>query len=171
MLVEKTKLEGVLQIKLDPFEDHRGWYLETYNEKKYREAGIKVKFVEDDISVTRKNCLKGVHGDQKTWKLISCIHGSFYLVIVNNDPSLDQYKQWQGFTLSDRNQVQILVPPKFGNGHIALTETSIYQYKQSNYYNPQKQFTIKWNDPMYKIWWPTKNPTLSHRDEKGKFID
>ena len=109
MLVEKTKLEGVLQIKLDPFEDHRGWYLETYNEKKYREAGIKVKFVEDDISVTRKNCLKGVHGDQKTWKLISCIHGSFYLVIVNNDPSLDQYKQWQGFTLSDRNQVQILV--------------------------------------------------------------
>ena len=119
----------------------------------------------------QQNCLKGVHGDQKTWKLISCLHGSFYLVIVNNDPSLDQYKQWQGFTLSDRNQVQILVPPKFGNGHIALTETSIYQYKQSNYYNPQKQFTIKWNDPMYKIWWPAKNPTLSHRDEKGKFID
>ena len=171
MKVEDTKLDGLRQIKLETFEDHRGWYVETFNEQKYRAAGIDIKFVEDDISVTRKNCLKGVHGDQETWKLISCIHGSFYLAVVNNDPTHKQYREWQGFTLSDRNHFQILVPPKFGNGHIALTETSIFQYKQSSYYNPKGQFTIKWNNPDFNIWWPTNNPTLSMRDKLGKFID
>ncbi|MDA8991451.1 dTDP-4-dehydrorhamnose 3,5-epimerase family protein [Opitutales bacterium] len=170
MIVEKTQLDGVLKIKLDAFEDHRGWYVETYNEQKYHGAGIDIKFVEDDISVTRKNCLKGVHGDQDTWKLISCINGSFYLAVVNNEPTHPQFRQSQGFTLSDRNNIQILVPPKFGNGHVALTETSVFQYKQSSYYNPKGQFTIIWNDPEYNIWWPIKSPTLSQRDENGKFI-
>jgi len=170
MRVKKTKLEKVLQIQLDNFEDHRGWYVEMYNAKKYFDAGIEVKFVEDDISVTRKNCLKGVHGDQKTWKLISCVRGSFYLAVVNNDPNHEQYRQWQGYTLSDRNKLQILVPPKFGNGHVALTESSIYHYKQSSYYNPNGQFTIKWNDPKYQIWWPVEQPILSQRDEKGMII-
>ena len=171
MIVEKTHLDGVLKIKLDAFEDHRGWYVETYNQQKYGDAGIDIKFVEDDISVTRKNCLKGIHGDHDTWKLISCIHGSFYLAVVNNDPSHSEFRQSQGFTLSDRNNFQILVPPKFGNGHIALTESSVFHYKQSSYYNPTGQFTIKWNDPEYNIWWPIKKPTLSQRDEMGKFID
>ena len=144
MIVEKTQLDGVLKIKLDAFEDHRGWYVETYNEQKYHEAGIDIKFVEDDISVTRKNCLKGVHGDQNTWKLISCLHGSFYLPVVNNDPTHEQYRQWQGFTLSDRNNLQILVPAKFGNGHIAFTEYSIYNYKQSyiNYLTQVENLSI-----------------------------
>ena len=171
MIVQKTQLEGVLQIQLDTFEDHRGWYVETYNEHKYNEAGIDIKFVEDDISVTRKNCLKGVHGDQDTCKLISCIHGSFYLAVVNNDPTHPQFRQSQGFTLSDRNNIQILVPPKFGNGHVALTETSVFQYKQSTYYNPKAQFTIVWNDPEYNIWWPFSSPILSKRDEIGQFVD
>ncbi len=171
MIVEKTQLDDVLKIKLDAFEDHRGWYVETYNEKKYHDAGIDVKFVVDDVSITKKNCLKGVHGDQNTWKLISCIHGSFYLAIVNNDPDHHQFKQSLGFTLSDRNNVQILVPPKFGNGHVALTKTSIFQYKQSSYYNPYGQFTIIWNDPEYNIWWPTIYPTLSQRDTPRKYID
>jgi dTDP-4-dehydrorhamnose 3,5-epimerase len=171
MQVEKTKLDGVLLIKLDVFEDFRGQYVETFNEDLYKQHGIDVKFKQDDISVSSQHVLRGVHGDGETWKLISCLHGSFYLVVVNNDNASPQYKKWQGFTLSDTNRQQILVPPKFGNGHVVLSEKAIFHYKQNTYYNPKGQFTIIWNDPDYDIWWPIKNPIISRRDELGKFVE
>lgn len=170
MKVEKTKLDGVLLIKLDVFEDFRGQYIETYNEDAYRTSGIDFPFRQDDVSVSTRHALRGVHGDAETWKLISCLHGSFYLMVVNNDPESAQYRQWQAFTLSDKNRHQVLVPPKFGNGHVVLTETAIFHYKQTTYYNPQGQFTIVWNDPAYRMWWPIKNPIISQRDELGRFV-
>jgi len=161
----KTKLEGVLLIKPEFFEDHRGQYLELYNEKLYKEKGIDIEFVEDDISIATHDALKGIHGDSVTWKLISCLYGKFYLVVVNNDPKSADFGKWQSFTLSDVNKHQVLVPPKHGNGHVCLSEKSIFHYKQSAYYDPSRQFTIKWNDPKFKIWWPVKNPILSQRDD------
>jgi dTDP-4-dehydrorhamnose 3,5-epimerase len=169
--VEKTKLDGVLRITLDVFEDFRGKYIETYNEDVYRENGIGVKFRQDDISVSSRHVLRGIHGDAETWKLISCLHGSFYLVVVNNDKNSQQYRKWQGFTLSDTNNQQVLVPPLFGNGHLVLTDKAIFHYKQNTYYNPSGQFTIKWDDPDYAMWWPVKTPILSQRDELGRFVD
>lgn len=171
MEVEQTRLEGVKLIRLQPFEDFRGQYVETYNEEMYHKKGIDVKFVQDDISVSSRHVLRGVHGDAETWKLISCLYGSFYLVVVNNDTQSPQYRSWQGFTLSDTNRQQVLIPPLFGNGHVVLTEMAIFHYKQSTYYNPHGQFTIIWNDPGYGMWWPIKNPILSQRDEVGKFVD
>lgn len=171
MKVEKTKLDGVLLIKLEAFEDHRGYYLETYNEQAYREHGIDVKFVQDDISVSRRNVLRGIHGDSETWKLISCLCGQFYLVVLNGDPESKQFGQWQSFVLSDTNRWQVLVPPRCGNGHLVMTESAIFHYKQNTYYNPKGQFTYKWNDPRFNIWWPVQNPILSRRDEAGKFVD
>jgi len=171
MKVEETKLAGVSLVKPEVFEDFRGQYVETYNEDAYREHGIGVKFVQDDISLSSRHVLRGIHGDAETWKLISCLHGSFYLMVVNNDKGSSQYRKWQGFTLSDTNRHQVLVPPKFGNGHVVLTEKAIFHYKQNTYYNPQGQFTIIWNDPEYGMWWPIKNPILSRRDEAGRFVD
>ena len=171
MQVRQTKLDGVVLITLDVFEDFRGQYVETYNEDLYRENGIDVKFVQDDISVSSRHVLRGIHGDAETWKLISCLHGSFYLMVVNNDSSSSQYRQWEGYTLSDTNRHQVLVPPGFGNGHVVLTESAIFHYKQNTYYNPHGQFTIKWNDPEYAMWWPVRNPILSRRDEAGRFVD
>ena len=171
MKVENTNLEGVLKITLDAFEDHRGYYIETYNEDLYKKNGISVKFIQDDISVSNKNVLRGIHGDQETWKLISCLGGKFYLVVINNDENSIQYKQWEAFTLSESNRIQILVPPKFGNGHLVLSERAIFHYKQNTYYNPNGQFTILWNDPEYNIKWPSSNPILSKRDEVGHFSD
>ncbi len=173
---EKTKLDGVILIKPQPFEDHRGEYVELYNKKSYdelisKELGKDINFVEDDISVTMRHSLKGIHGDKFCNKLISCLHGKFYLVVINYDENSPQYGKWQGFTLSDKNRIQILVPPKFGNGHVALSDISIYHYKQSSYYNPNIQFTITWNDPRFNIWWPIKNPILSIRDEVGHFVE
>jgi dTDP-4-dehydrorhamnose 3,5-epimerase len=73
--------------------------------------------------------------------------------------------------LSDRNRHQVLVPPKYGNGHLVLSERAIFQYKQSTYYDPTRQFTYMWNDPKFNIWWPVKEPILSRRDEVGHFVE
>jgi dTDP-4-dehydrorhamnose 3,5-epimerase len=162
--VEKTKLEGVLLIKPDCFQDHRGQYVEIYNESLYRECGIDVKFIQDDISMSYKDVLRGIHGDSQTCKLISCLHGEFFLVVVNWDSSSSQYGKWESFILSDKNRLQVLVPPKFGNGHLVLSERAIFHYKQSTYYNREGQFTILWDDPKLNINWPINKPILSKRD-------
>ena len=165
MEVLKTKLDGVLLIKPPTIcEDSRGTYVETYNEKLYTEAGINVKFVQDDISVSSRNVLRGIHGDSETWKLVSCLYGEFYLVVVNWDNASPQLGKWESFVLSDQNRLQVLVPPKFGNGHLVLSELAIFHYKQSTYYNRSRQFTLLWNDPKLDIRWPVNNPILSRRD-------
>ena len=165
MKVEKTKLDGVLQITPPTlFEDWRGEYVETYNEQLYREQGIDVQFVQDDISVSDRHVLRGLHGDANTWKLISCLYGKFYLVVVNNDPESPQYRQWASFVLSDANRKQVLIPPKFGNGHLVLSDKAIFHYKQNTYYDRAGQFTLLWNDPEIDLWWPVPNPLVSRRD-------
>lgn len=170
MEVEKTQLDGVLLIKPQIFEDFRGEYVETFNEEEYFAKGITCKFIQDDISVSICNVLRGIHGDAETWKLISCLHGKFYFVVVNCDTESPNFGKWQSFTLSDKNRLQVLVPPKHGNGHLVMSETTIFHYKQTTYYNPKGQFTYTWNDPKLKIWWPVKNPIISRRDEEGRFV-
>lgn len=165
--VAKTNLEGVLVIQPDVFEDFRGQYVETYNEALYRDKGIAVKFIQDDISVSDRDVLRGIHGDDRTWKLISCLYGKFYLVVVNCDTASSDFGRWQSFVLSDTNRRQVLVPPKFGNAHLVLSEQTIFHYKQSTYYDRSRQFTYKWNDSRFHIWWPVKTPILSQRDESG----
>lgn len=171
MQVTKTKMEGVLLIKPEVFEDFRGQYVETYNEELYNQHGITVKFVQDDISVSSRNVLRGVHGDAETWKLVSCHYGKFYLVVVNGDRGSKEFGKWQSFVLSDANRHQVLIPPLHGNGHLVLSELAIFHYKQNTYYNPKGQFTFRWNDPELKIWWPADNPILSQRDQLGRFVD
>lgn len=166
--IEKTKLDRVL--KIDPptiHEDFRGMNIETYNSKLYKEAGVGVDFIHDAISSSGRNVLRGIHGDERTWKLISCLFGKVYFVVVNWDKDSPQYGQWESHILSERNRTQILVPPKFGNAHLVLSENAVFSYKQSEYYNREGQFTLLWNDPRLKIWWPIKDPLVSERDGAG----
>lgn len=171
MIVEKTKLPGVLLIRLDAFEDHRGQYVEIFNEEIYRANGIDIKFIQDDISVSSRHVLRGIHGDNETCKLISCLQGKFYLVVVNCDRSSNEFGNWDSFVLSETNRHQVLVPPGFGNAHLVLSEQAIFHYKQNTYYNPKEQFTYAWNDSKLNIWWPNISPILSQRDELGRFVD
>jgi len=165
MKVESTKLAGVKLITPPTnFEDFRGTYVELYNETLYKEAGITVDFIQDDISTSYKHVLRGIHGDRDTYKLVSCLHGSFYLVVINNNPGA-QYREWEAFTLSDKNRLQVLIPPGFGNGHVVLTDIAIFHYKQNTCYDRASQFTLKWDDPSLNIWWPIANPILSRRDQ------
>ena len=164
MIIKKTKLQGVLEIDLESFNDFRGKYLETYNLEEYFKQNINVNFVQDDISTSKKNVLRGIHGDQTTWKLISCLYGEFQLIVLNNDSNSDEFGKWISFNLKDSENKQILVPPKFGNAHLVLSDVAIFHYKQSTYYNRDGQFTIKWNDPKYSFEWQSQNPILSERD-------
>jgi dTDP-4-dehydrorhamnose 3,5-epimerase len=168
--ISKTKLKGVLLISPDIFRDFRGEFLGTYDEKLYRKVGIRIKFVEDDISISRKNILRGIHSDSKAWKLMSCIKGKIYEVVVNCDEKSKDFGKWQGFLLSDRDKKQILVPPKYGCSFLVLSKEIIFTYKQSEYYDPKRQSTYLWNDPRFKIKWPVKHPILSQRDKKGHYI-
>lgn len=167
MKISKTDLEGVLLFEPDVFEDFRGEYVEIWNEQTFLDAEVRVKFVQDDISVSTRDVLRGIHGDAETWKLVSCLFGKFYLAVVNCDRHSSEFGKWQGFTLSDKNRLQVLIPANYGNGHVVLSDMAIFHYKQSTYYNPGGQFTYKWDEPELGIWWPIKNPILSKRDEIG----
>lgn len=164
--VSRSKLDGVLVISpATNFEDFRGEYVEIYNEEIYKAAGIDANFMQDDISVSSRHVLRGIHGDSKTTKLVSCLHGKFYLAVVNNIPGHPQFGQWDAFALSEKNRLQVLIPAGFGNGHVVMSETAMFHYKQTTSYDRAGQFTLMWNDPKLNIWWPIKNPILSRRDE------
>jgi len=169
MEVVKTKLDGVLIIKPETAEDFRGSHTELYNKELCFKNGITVEFVQDNYAVNHKHVLRGIHGDNETWKIITCVSGRNHSVLVNCDESSKNFGQWESFILSESNRWQVLVPPKFGDINLALTEKTIIYYKQSGYYNPKGQFTYRWNDPRFKIWLPVKNPILSRRDEEGQY--
>lgn len=168
--VSKTKLKDVLQIFPAIFKDFRGEFVETYNKELYKKKGISVGFFQDDVSSSKKNVLRGIHGDNKTWKLLSCLCGKLYFVVVNCDKKSKDFGRWQSFVLSDKNRQQILAPPKYGCAYLVLSKEAIFSYKQSTYYKPGCQFSYKWNDPRFNIKWPIKNPILSERDKTGHYV-
>lgn len=162
MNIEYTDLEGVKLIKPTIYEDFRGTNFESYNASNYYK--IPNQFVVDSISTSRQHVLRGIHGDSKTTKLISCLYGTIYFVVVDCRPDSETYHQWQSFTLSDQNKHQVLVPPGFGNAHLVMSDHCVFSYKLDQYYDRESQFTLKWNDDRFNIYWPIKNPILSERD-------
>ena len=147
------------------YEDFRGHNIESWNKKVYEDSIARKDWVVDSISSSRKHVLRGIHGDDCTTKLVSCLYGTIYLVILNNDPDSTQYKQWTSVTLSDKNRKQVLIPPKFGNGHVVMSDHAVFSYKLDSYHNYSNQFTIRWNDEeAHNIWWPVKKPITSLRD-------
>jgi len=170
IIVEKTNLNEVVLIKPSTFEDHRGTYVETFNIDDYKNNGLEIKFVRDDISTSSKNVLRGIHYDNKTWKLIQCMFGKIYFVVVDMRENSKQYLKWQSFILSSTNRQQVLVPPNFGNGHLVLSEECIFHYKMSEYYDPPTEKALRWNDPKANIFWPVKEPILSMKDSNTKLL-
>ncbi len=162
--VEETTLKGVYLIKPSVHEDARGNFYETYNEKDYINAGLTARFVQDDVSRSKQGVLKGMHGDAGTYKLVQCVKGSVYAVILNCDEKSSDFGKWESFILSDENKCQLYIPPMYGNGYYVLSEEAVYTYKQSTYYGEYKQFTYKWNDERFNIKWPSAASIISERD-------
>ncbi len=170
MKVKDTKLWGVKEIVPERFCDFRGTYLELYDSKKF-ETVTDAKFVQDDISVSSKHVLRGLHGDFRTTKLVTVLKGVGYALIADNRKDSPTYGKWESFTLSDQNMKMLLLPPGIGNSILAMSSEIIYFYKQDTHFAEGKQFTIKWDDPKWDFWWPVTSPILSMRDEKGGYVD
>ena len=164
MEIQKTSLEGVLAVCPEIHEDFRGRNISIYNEQEYAANGIPTKFVEDKISTSFRNVLRGIHRDPDTWKLITCLYGRIYLAVVNCNEQSPQFGKWLPFTLTSENHLQVLVPPEYGNAHLVLSEQAVFHYKWSDYYHPERQFRYRYDDPRFNIYWPVKNPILSPRD-------
>ena len=156
-------INGVVIREQDAFTDYRGDLFTTWKENDFD-----LKFNHDKVSTSRKNVLRGIHGDNKSWKLVTCLYGEIYFVIVDNRESSDTFIQWDSMILSDRNRKQVLIPPGVGNGFLVLSDHSVFHYKWSyegKYADVDEKFTIKWNDPIIGINWPIDNPILSRRDK------
>lgn len=167
-------IRNLIIISPKVFTDFRGEFVETFNTRDYIFTdgnGTQIKFVEDDISISNQHVLHGLHGDDKTWKLIQCIYGEVFFAVADMRKDSDSYLRSETFILSDKNRTQILVPAGCVNGNLCLSEKSIFSYKQSQLYSPdKKQLSIRWNDPVLNIDWPIQNPVLSLRDSTSDFI-
>jgi dTDP-4-dehydrorhamnose 3,5-epimerase len=147
----------------DSFEDFRGELYTLFKQEEHE-----LVFNHDKVSVSRQNVLRGMHGDSKSWKLITCLSGVVYLVVIDNRPESPNYLKWDSIVLSETNRKQILVPPMFANGHLVLSNNAVFFYKWAypgEYPDVEDQFTVKWNDPKVNIHWPIDNPILSKRDK------
>jgi dTDP-4-dehydrorhamnose 3,5-epimerase len=164
----KYESEVLSEIKvLTPttFEDHRGEMWTNWDDDMPM-GNLRIS----KFTRSRKNVLRGLHGDKVTWKHISCISGAFYLVVVDYREDSVNYKKWDSFTLTDRNHKSVIVPPGFLNGHLCLSDECIFHYTQSypeEYVEWQDQMTVKWDEPELQIDWPltVKSPILSARDK------
>jgi len=157
------KIGDVKIIEPDVYTDYRGdlWTL-------WQRGKTSLDFNHDKVSTSRKNVIRGIHGDFKSWKLVTCLFGEIYFVVVDNRPDSPTYSQWDWLILDDRKRKQVLLPPGVGNGFLVLSEESVFHYKWAypgNYPDVDQQFTIKWNDPRINIDWAISDPILQPRDK------
>jgi len=169
MIIKQFKtLQKINIISPSIFKDHRGEFIETYSKELYKfkdENGEILEFVEDDISVSHHNVLRGLHGDKKTWKLIQCLYGEIYFTVVDFNPMSETYLKSETIILDDKQRIQVLVPPFYVNGYYCISEECIFSYKQScRYSGAENQVAARWNDPILGLKWPSNNPILSQRD-------
>lgn len=170
MNVVKTDIEGALIIEPDVFGDHRGFFLETFQADRYRElAGIDLIFVQDNHSRSSKGVLRGLHF-QKTkpqGKLVRVVRGEVYDVVVDIRKGSPTYGKWAATILSEDNKKQFWIPPGLAHGFLTLSDTADLEYKCTDYYDPDDEGCIIWNDPDLNIEWPDLEPILSDKDKLG----
>lgn len=174
MEITKTKLDGVVIIEPNVFGDNRGFFMESWNKKKMEEAGLYYDFVQDNHSKsTVKGTLRGIHfqkGDKAQAKLVRCVKGAVLDVAVDLRKNSPTFKQWVGVELSAENKKQLLIPRGFGHGFITLTDDVEFLYKADNYYAPEADAGIRWNDPDIGVEWGVKSPILSEKDKNNPFL-
>jgi len=161
-------LPDVLIIKPSISRDLRGNIYTTYNDDTYKEFLPSVlKFIHDKFATSRYNVLRGLHGDSKTWKLVSCVWGDLYEVVVDMRPESATYRKWESFKLKADDYSQVLIPPGFVNGYYVLSEHAVFHYKLAytgEYIDANEQITVAWNDEELGIHWPCIDPILQDRD-------
>ena len=170
----KTELEGVYIVEPRVFGDHRGFFMESYSKETFAKAGFHYDFVQDNHSAsTVKGTLRGIHfqrGDKAQAKLVRCTKGAVLDVAVDLRPNSPTYKKWVGVELSAENKRQLLIPRGFGHAFLTLTDDVEFLYKADNYYAPEADGGIRWNDPEIGVEWGVAQPILSQKDENAPLL-
>jgi dTDP-4-dehydrorhamnose 3,5-epimerase len=166
MKVSPSPLPGVLLIEPKVWPDERGFFCETYQEKRYLEAGISDRFVQDNLSCSSKHTLRGLHAQVRRpqAKLVRCVEGEIWDVAVDMRKGSPHFGKWHGEILSAANARQLYVPVGFLHGFVVLSDSAQVEYKVSDYYQADDQFGVAWNDPDLGIAWPVASPLLSKKD-------
>jgi dTDP-4-dehydrorhamnose 3,5-epimerase len=179
MNIIRTEIPDVLILEPKVFGDSRGFFLESFNEKTFRDStGLDVKFVQDNHSRSGKGVLRGLHYQlqQPQGKLVRVVQGAVFDVAVDLRRSSSTFGRWVGVELSDANHRQFWVPPGFAHGFLVLSEAADFLYKTTNYYAPQHERSLAWNDPSVAIQWPLATaginaPTLSGKDQAAGALE
>lgn len=171
----KTNLPGVFVVEPTVYGDHRGWFMETYSTKYFKEAGIDIKFEQDNQSFSAsKGTVRGLHfqlNPKSQTKLVRCTRGSLFDVAVDIRQGSPTFGQWFGIELSAENKKQLFIPKGFAHGFMALTDNVEIQYKCDEFYAPECDGGIRWNDPEIGIVWPMDiQPILSAKDEAAPLL-
>ena len=174
MNVTETKLKGVYIVEPQVFGDARGWFTESWSEKKLAAAGIKANFVQDNHSYSaQKGTLRGLHYQLNPMcqaKMLRCTRGKIFDVAVDIRKGSPQYVQWVGVELSAENHKQLFIPRGFAHGFITLTDDVEVQYKADNYYAPKCDGNIRWDDPEIGVEWPLEPVILSDKDKAAPLL-
>ena len=173
MKITESKFKGVFIIELDIFNDSRGYFFETFNAKRYKDLGINLDFVQDNISVSKKGTLRGLHYQvppKAQGKLCHVIKGSVLDAAVDLRFGSPTFRQHFIIELSEKNHTQIFIPVGFAHGFAVLSDEAIFQYKCSEFYSKEHERAIRFDDPNLNINWVIENPIVSDKDRNGKFF-
>ncbi|MFQ1008077.1 dTDP-4-dehydrorhamnose 3,5-epimerase [Gilliamella apicola] len=173
MQVIKTEIPDVKIINPKVFGDQRGFFLETYEQKRYQEMlNINLTFVQDNHSRSQKNVLRGLHFQKENpqGKLVRVVRGEVFDVAVDIRKDSLTYGKWVGVILSEDNKSQLWIPPGLAHGFLVLSDIADFEYKCTNYYDPKSEGCLLWNDPTVNINWPISTPILSDKDRLGKTL-
>ena len=169
MNITTCDLPGLLIIEPKVFGDSRGFFMETWNRKRYLDAGIGADFVQDTLSRSRRGILRGLHFQNPSpqGKLVQVLEGEVFDAVVDIRRSSPTFGRWHGLVLSADNKRQFFIPHGFAHGFAVLSESALFAYKCTDFYAPQHEISIQWNDPDIGIQWPIAEPELSEKDRKG----
>lgn len=167
--VSKTALEGVLVIEPQVYGDERGYFIESYQRERYAAHGIDSVFVQDNHSFSTQRTLRGLHAQYRKpqGKLVRVLEGEIYDVVVDLRPDSDTFGAWFGEILSGGNFKQVYIPPGYAHGFCVVSPTAHFLYKCTDYYDPDGEMTVQWNDPAIGIDWPVTEPLVSAKDAHG----
>jgi dTDP-4-dehydrorhamnose 3,5-epimerase len=174
MKIIPTDLPEVLILEPTVFGDARGFFYESFNSKKFAElTGVKLAFVQDNHSKSAKNVLRGLHYQiqQAQGKLVRVTSGEVFDVAVDVRKSSSRFGQWTGTTLSAENHRQMWIPPGFAHGFLVTSDSAEFLYKTTDFWAPEYERCIRWDDPSIAISWPLETPpSLSNKDAQGSFL-
>lgn len=169
MNITRCDLDGLLILEPKVFGDARGFFMETWNQRRYREAGIPDGFVQDNLSLSRQGILRGLHFQNPTpqGKLVSVLQGEVFDVAVDIRRQSPTFGRWHATRLSGENKRQFYIPPGFAHGFVVVSETAMFHYKCTSFYAPEHELAIRWDDPDLAIDWPVATPILSDKDSRA----